>query len=516
MKAIRRGCYKIYQKICSVFTIKNITVLAVIGFVVLMIPILDLADVNRATGDDYGYSYATRQAWIATHSIWEVVKTACSRIEGVYNSWQGTWFSIFLFAFQPEIFHEDAYIIVPYMNMAIWIGSTFYLFREVFVKQLKVEKWSYCLFAIVFLVGSIEFIPSTKSAIFWYNGAAHYMIPFAMCQVLLAFVIKYITEYKKRYLPGIVLFMTLLGGSNYQAALFSLLTTLLIGIYSFWVQRDKRVFVLGVPIITLSIGLVISMKAPGNANRGGEEFGFSIEKIFCTIAQSFVQGGKEIIQYFVEKPLLFAVVLFLFALSMWMLAQLNMLGKIKHRFLIGFLLFCVYCAMQAPAIYAGVEVSGGVYNMNYQVCLLMLTGILILVSDKLVEQFGWSVERVQSYIFVPAVFVCMIIVLGVRGTFKDSTTWVCYDYSRIGRDDIYEEQLNYWRSLLLDDNVKELILPSINDDQGPLMFMPVINDPNAWTNTVTGNYYGKDYIIAIPRDEWIEKYGEPVIGEVPY
>ena len=44
---------------------------------------------------------------------------------------------------------------------------------------------------------------------------------------------------------------------------------------------------------------------------------------------------------------------------------------IKHRIIDGLALFCLYSAMQAPAIYANVGVTAGVDNMNYQVFLFM-------------------------------------------------------------------------------------------------------------------------------------------------
>ncbi len=54
----------------------------------------------------------------------------------------------------------------------------------------------------------------------------------------------------------------------------------------------------------------------------------------------------------------------------------------------------------------------------------------------------------------------------------------------------------------MDPGIREAVLPAINDDQGPLMHMPLTGDAQAWTNRVTGQFYGKDSVIAVPRENW--------------
>lgn len=53
---------------------KMIAFASVIIFLILLIPIVYLTGVNRATGDDYGYGFHTRTAWMGTHSLVEVFK----------------------------------------------------------------------------------------------------------------------------------------------------------------------------------------------------------------------------------------------------------------------------------------------------------------------------------------------------------------------------------------------------------------------------------------------------------
>ena len=51
--------------------------------------------------------------------------------------------------------------------------------------------------------------------------------------------------------------------------------------------------------------------------------------------------------------------------------------------------------------------------------------------------------------------------------------------------------------ILLDDSIKEAYLCPTNPEQGPLMHMPVINNPNAFTNQVVAQFYGKDFVITV-------------------
>ncbi|MGN0377075.1 MAG: hypothetical protein ACI4ED_05515, partial [Suilimivivens sp.] len=267
---------RLYCKISEWMSMKNLTFIGLAIFILLLLPVLYLSLVNRASGDDYGYGTYTRAAWMSTHSLIAVGKAIGRTIRQYYYGWQGTWFSIALFTLQPEVFSDNAYWVVTPLMLFLWIGSTFYLSKQILVKNMKWNKWNYRLVTIAFLVICIQFVPSTKSSIFWFNGCAHYMIPFAMCQMTAAWLLQYREHYKKSTFIGITVFMTLLGGANYQASLFVFLVALYIGVASWLLKKDKRILTLLVPVILELAGLFISMKAPGNKVRAGETFGISV------------------------------------------------------------------------------------------------------------------------------------------------------------------------------------------------------------------------------------------------
>ena len=68
-----------------------------------VIPIIYLAGFDFATGDDLGYSANVRQTWLLTHSFLQCIISAVNYAKNVYYTWQGTWFTVFLFEFNPEL-----------------------------------------------------------------------------------------------------------------------------------------------------------------------------------------------------------------------------------------------------------------------------------------------------------------------------------------------------------------------------------------------------------------------------
>lgn len=504
---LKEKIVQLWNKFSRWLSVKKLTIAAFTVFSLSLLPILYLTVVNRASGDDYGYGKYTRPAWVATHSLIEVAKAVGQTIRQYYYSWQGTWFSIALFTLQPEVFHDKAYIIVTPLMLLLWIGSTFYLFREILTHYIKMDKWSYRLITILFLFISIQFIPGKKSSLYWFNGCAHYMIPFTMCQFVLAWLLKWGRTCYRRYFVGILLFMALLGGTNYQAALLVFLSAVYYGIYHFIHEKNKRTFLLLIPIVTELAGLLVSMLAPGNKARGGEAFGFSVGKLFGTIGMCFVQGFKDAGTYLLEQPLVLIGMLVLFLIILEAM-PMSMNTVIRYSWLSCILLICLYCAMQAPALYAGVHVSQGVGNTNFQVLLLTVFGIMLVVSGKLKMVVKYRQEAVHACLVVPGLLALGIAILACRHGIKATTDYICYDYIVSGQASDYKEQMDLQTRLLLDPQKEDVVIPGINDQQGPLMHMPVTEDVSAWTNYVTADFYEKNSVVSIPRPEWMEKYGQ--------
>ena len=459
-----------------------------------LLPVLMLSGVNCATGDDFGYGVWTRQAWLTSGSLIEVIKAAGRTVAEFYRGWQGTWFSIFLFALQPEVFSSQGYFIVPTLMLTLWLLSTALLFYQVLVRLAGWSKWGFGSLYALFSLAVLQFVPSTKSAIFWYNGTAHYVVPYTLALLSIFCYLRWLTgagSQRGVYL-GLAVCMTLLGGGNYQAALLAPLVMILSSVV-FWFQKEKRKRILAclLPLLLEAIGLVISFCSPGNKSRGGEDFGFRWELAVKTIFSCLVRGAVQAVEYIRENPLL----LLIFAVAAVMIWRFMPEGKGRkpypYPWLFVPLSYGVYCAMFAPEIYAGVEVSGGVYNMNFYVFLFLVFGAMIDI-----EGFILSRRKRQEGAMLPVLILAgMGFLLVFRGNIKETTFYQCVEYITSGQAADFKEQMVQQKRVLLDNEIREAVLPPINDNQGPLMHMPLTDNPEAWTNRVTGQFYGKDSVV---------------------
>ena len=64
------------------------------------------------------------------------------------------------------------------------------------------------------------------------------------------------------------------------------------------------------------------------------------------------------------------------------------------------------------------------------------------------------------------------------------------------------------RYLMEEPGVDDVVVPEINNEQGPLMHMPIVADPSNVDNYMTRIFYGKGSCRSIPRDQWMSEYAE--------
>ena len=133
---------------------------------------------------------------------------------------------------------------------------------------------------------------------------------------------------------------------------------------------------------------------------------------------------------------------------------------------------------------------------------------MLILADRITEKMQMSVKMLHKYLVVPGLIICIILTGLVKSNLKDSTTYVCLRYILSGEAADYKEQMDLQTKVLMEDKTGNVVLPFINDVQGPLMHMPVTSNPDAWTNKVTSEFYEKESIVAMPRPEWNELYGD--------
>lgn len=479
---------------------------AVIVFVISLLPVFALAGVDRASGDDWSFGLLTHLAWVDTHSVWQVLRAAFTSVKKYFYSWQGTWFSVFLFTLQPEVFSHDAYWIVPYLMTGLLIGGVSDFLYCLLVRVLQLSKRDFLLIDAILLLVLIQFVPYQTSSIFWYNGAAHYTVPFALAMAACAQFLRYVTDHRKQDIVLASLWMTLLGGTNYLTAIFGLGLFLLFTVLFF--RRDHKVLCMLVPVVLEMAGLLISALAPGNAVRGGSQYHVTAIGMIQAVGKALVQGMQGMWETFRDYPVAVAAMLVM-AILLWDMLCEAVPGRLHFPCpaLVILYLWGLYCAVYWPVVFVGGSmedgsVSAGVPNTIFWVFIFALSGSLLYGLGWLCEKRGEGSVRLRLPVYAAGFAAAMVIVLVCRMDLKNSTDYVCCYYIRTGRAAVYKEQMDELTGILTDESVEDAVVPFIVGEQEPLVHMPITLDRDEWTNQKMALFFRKKSLVAIPRDEW--------------
>ena len=439
--------------------------------------------------------------WLSTHSVWQVLKAAGQNVQHYWIGWQGTWFTIFLMSLQPEVFWDNGYWIVPWIMLALTIFSTLYLTEYVMVQKLRLPKATWISCTLILLLAMIQYFPSTKSGIFWYNGTAHYIIPYSMALVAIRCCWSFADRKRKKDWIAAFICMALLGGASYLAPLLVLIAVAYL-ILCEW-KTKKHVFYLCIPVAAELAGLIVSYLAPGNKSRGGEDFGIHGLLIVKTILECFVDGAKQIFLYLFKTPFILLCLVVIAVLLVNAFQKVRPTFDFPYPVIVAVAMFCMYCAMYAPGVYAGVELSGGVPNTIYQVFLMTVFITVIYTVGWMNHHFckDEKMGKIKKAVCGGLLMLALFLILVEKGTLKSSTSYQCYDYIVSGQADDYKAQMEERLSLLRNPELKNVELPAMNSDQGPLMHMEVMENPKEWTNTVVKQFSGKESVIEVPRSE---------------
>ena len=514
-----------------------------------LIPIFIISGYDAAAGDDYNYGAAAHQAFLATGSAFAAIKAAFGTVLSTWKSWQGTWFDCFVFCLHPEVFSDRAYVIVPYIFLLMhFVG--FLLLSHHFLKVRWKFAGNYWLqIGLIYLLFEIQLVPSQKSAFFWWVGCVHYVMPMLMAILGIIWGDRFLMDHKAKDLALLFIVSALMGGATYPAALLLPMALFLLWLADFVIggKRDKRNILLLIPFAALVAGLVVSMIAPGNAVRAASDIKDGADPangILDTIVSSFILSVKEAITVFIgEKGFILIALLLIIPLTVSMFKLVSdkslavshnfvadrdyeAIKKVfSHPILFVVVMFCLNASVYAPRVYAGGIVSSGYVNFNFWTFFACAIGVEIyligwgmLVAEislrsKLVTSKENSEGAHDNHVVMSILswtgFACLILVIAFasRHGVKKYTDYVCMEYYLSGQADDYKEQIQLQRRILNGEGT-EAVVPEINNEQGPLMQMPIVSDPDNVDNYMARIFYGKEKVWAIPRDEWIEQYGE--------
>lgn len=227
-----------------------------IAFLGSMAPMWYLARYIVPGCDDYTYGVKTHAAWIASHSVWEVLKAAAQTTVEYWHQWQGTYSSIFLMTLSPGIGDEKWYFLTTFIMTGmlglsvlslVWVVLKKYVCeaghlagglsgkRAAFAQESgSGYRIGICVIVLLFL--SFQTMVAPADGLYWYNGALHYVfmesVLFFQTAVLLSCRKAGTQKARIGWLLLSCFLAFVLGGANLLTGLQSCILTALLLLYS--------------------------------------------------------------------------------------------------------------------------------------------------------------------------------------------------------------------------------------------------------------------------------------------
>lgn len=502
-------------------TIKEILLYGMIGLLslYLLYPILVVGMHNYPSGDDYWFGIYTYQGFLH-NGIIGAFKGSLKMIGEIYETWQGTWFTLFLFTLSPHNFNAHSYFLTVYISL-ICLGIAYfiilkrYLYYEYGFSRITLI----CAFFMIYHL-SIQYIPRTTSGIFWFNGIMHYTIPFliAMGCISSSRLILNCDNTKLLFTKIMLLSgMIALGGSNYLAAIIGMAGIMYEMLQKILIERQEKKLAIKKYIIFISaivlefVGLYVSYKSPGNNIRANDDMSFRPMYFIKCIWWSIDRSRIELVKMFSERPVLWlylCVTIILIALEL--ISRRKILNKNKRliKYPIMSLIFVngVHVASYLPEVYAASDVSGGVPNTHYWMLLIVILADIIILEDTLFYIINTRTRNANNttrfegipnvvYYIVPLLLVLFVVCYIAFGSQKTTNDY-CKEYISSGK--MYEYEKIWWEAyaIFIDTGIDDAIVPDYHEDIYPVCHMTLSEDSGVGHNVNRARYYDKKTVTA--------------------
>ena len=484
---------------------------AIILLIASLMPVMYCALSDYATGDDFGKSYMVRRVIKNGGNIIEILKAGADGAYEAYVSNEGTWASNFILAMQPGVWGERVYAVTPFIGLFfLGIGTGMFIY-ELMVRVWGFSKRAFWFLWPLFFALMIQCMPYIKGGLFWHPGMAHYDIPFAAALIFTVWMMRYFRTGKKKYVPLLLLISVYLGGSHYQAMLLGWLSLVFLAVYAGYAKKTGRgqAAVAGLCVLIQFVGFYFCYKAPGNNARAEAQFSFTAERAVDAVKESVIQSSADGIGYLAGTRWVFIFAVLVFMIGAALHDEQRFRGPWKYAVWIVYS-YLTYCAMYAPGLYyntygAALDLSGGYYDVNYYTFLLFVLFAALLTGNAAGNMLGkksFFAGRIRGIVNAGMVCIAVFCVLFNRHLVGRTTDRICADYITSGALADFRVQMEERLAILEDDSIRDAVVPQMNDDQGPIMHMALTEDRNAFTNWAASLYYGKDSIVAVPRDEY--------------
>lgn len=497
----------------------KVSVFLVLLFIAGLIPVALISRYNYPCADDFGFSAYSHIAWQETNSVSAVIRGAVQTVIERWFGWQGTFSSIFVMALQPAIWGESFYFLVPWIMIGAMSASTLYLLYIILRKIIGADRNVFLSISMIYLLFALECMIDKTQAFFWFNGAAHYMIPHSVALVLIGLLIRYLTEippvsdkrFSRSALRRLGLFLLIclasvfVGGSNYITGLIAAVLFLSALLLLLFFRKKKETKLLAVPLALFFAAFLLNVFAPGNSVRQAEMLNRP------GVMKSILLSFYYCIEYITELWFDWTYILFVLALLpfIWEAAR-----TASRRFsfpcplLVPFFSYCLLSAMFTPSLYATGEVGGGrIFNIIFLDFLLLLMGNLFYIAGWFCRRHVGGVSSEQEsclehhntklYLLAIFVFAAFIGILYAQVNPDYFTSTSAARSLICGEAAQYGEETSARTEILHSSSDDDLQLEPFQTQPYLLYFSDISKDPADWKNISMSKYYQKNSITGI-------------------
>lgn len=346
---------------------------ALLGLVLILIPLFRIVPYAIPWYDDYNYGTFTRNFLAEEYSLASAWKGALYCIKTQWYAWQGTFSSIFFMSWMPAVWGERYYVLGPIFLISILTIAVFTFVGVLLKDVLKADNVSCIILQAGITAVVMLLIYHSKFGFYWYNAGVHYVGMHSICILCLAGAVHLL--YTKRKITIVLLEMLVIlgafigGGSNYITALQGFLVILSLLVLGALLRR-KRACLLVVPAVVYGAAFYLNASAPGNAVRAAQLSYLSMDAM-PAVWQSFVEAFHYL---GIFMGWITVAALVMLAPTIW-----NMVQKLQFSFrypgLVLLWSFCLYATGFTPSLYSmgnpGLARTLNAVKITYQLLLFI-------------------------------------------------------------------------------------------------------------------------------------------------
>ena len=497
--------------------IRLVAIVAVISFLLLMVPLLRIAVYTVPWYDDYGYGSYVRNFLSSEYSLSSALKGAIICVRDQWWAWQGTFSSIFFMATAPFAWNEYYYFLGPLFLIIILPVSVFVLAGVLLRSVLKADRSHTLILQATVAAAVVVFIHSDRAGFYWYNSGVHYVGMHAFLLLTAAAWIKILAGTGKIG-TALLLVWTLFGavlggGANFVTALQGIVFLMsLVALGA--LLRKWRTLLLLPSLAVYLYAFYINVSAPGNSTRQAlfSGSGEGVMGAASAVLGSFREGFRYLWSFTGLRT--WAVVLLLLPVIWQMLKNTEF--RFKYPALVLAWSFCFYATGFTPSLYAmghaGLGRTLNSVKITWQLLLFLNEVYWLGWLRQKTREKGWMADFFLKFRYRDktreGVPVCFYLLMGMlmfgifaADPYQDAhySSFCAYWYVHTGEaNEFHKEYLARVETIVNGGSVVEVA--PYHFKPAPICVDDLSADPDNEANRFMASWYGKEAIICKSAD----------------